>query len=41
MQTVMHRIDKRQGPTVWYRKIYSVPVINYNGKEYEKKNIYI
>ena len=31
IHTIVYKIDK-QGPTVYYRKLYSV--INHNGKEY-------
>ena len=35
-------MDKQQGSTAWHRKLYSVyPVINHNGKEYEKGSVYV
>ena len=41
MQTSIYRMDK-QGPTVQYRELYiQYPVINHNGKEYEKEYIYM
>ena len=36
MQSSIHRMDKQQGPTVQHRELYSHPVINHNGKEYEE-----
>ena len=39
-QTNIQRMDKQQGPTVLHRDI-QYPVINHNGKEYEKEYIYI
>ena len=34
-------MDKKQGPTVWHRELYSHHIINHNGKEYEKACICI
>ena len=37
MQTIIHRMDK-QGLTVLHREqLYSISVINHNGKENEKR----
>ena len=41
MQTIIFRMDKQQGPTVLHRELYSIYVINHNGKEYEKECIYM
>ena len=40
MQTVIYRVDK-QGPTLQHREIIQYPVINPNGKEYEKEYVYM
>ena len=40
IQTLTCRMDKKQGPTVEPRELYLIyPVINHNGKEYEKECI--
>ena len=36
VQSSIYRMDGQQGPTVDHRELYSVSVINPNGKEYEK-----
>ena len=42
MHIGIYRMDKQQGSTAWHRKLYSVyPVINHNGKEYEKGSVYV
>ena len=42
MQTIIYRLDKQQGLTLQHRKLYiQYPVLNHNGKEYEKEYIYI
>ena len=41
LQTIIYRIDKQQGPTVQHRELYSISLINHNGKEYEKEYMYI
>ena len=38
MQTLTYSMGK-QGPTVEHRELYSVSIINCNGKEYEKEYI--
>ena len=42
MQTIniKYRMDKQQGPTAEHGNYIQYPVINHNGKEYEK-NIYM
>ena len=35
----IYRMDKQQGPTVSYRKLYSISISHY-GKEYDKEYIY-
>ena len=39
MQTIIYRMDKQQDLTVQHCIQY--PVINHNGKEYEKEYIYM
>ena len=39
MQTMMYRMDK-QGPTTYTGSYIHCPVINHNGKEYEKEAMY-
>ena len=34
-------MNKQQGPTVYHRELYSIPVRNHNGKEYKNKNAYM
>ena len=42
MQTIIYKTDKQQGPTVYSTGNYiQYPVINCNGKEYEKEYIYV
>ena len=41
MQAIIYRMDKQQGPTAQHWELYSIYVINHNGKEYEKECIYI
>ena len=42
MQTIIYRMDKQQGPTVYSTGDYNqYPVINHNGNEYEKEYIYV
>ena len=42
MQTITYRMDQQQGPTVYNTGNYiQYPVVNHDGKEYEKKCIYI
>ena len=41
IQTTIYKIYKHQGPTVQHRELYSIFVINYNGKEYGKESIYV
>ena len=36
MRTVIYITDKQQGPTIQHRELIQYPVINHNGKEYEK-----
>ena len=36
MHTIICRMGKQKGPTVKHRELYSIPVINHNGQEYEK-----
>ena len=38
---LLHRVDKREGPTVQYECLYSTSWINHNGKENEKERISI
>ena len=40
LQTIIYRMDKQQGPTVWPRELYQYPMISHNGKEYEKECMY-
>ena len=40
MQTLIARTDKQQGPTTQHGNYVQYPVINHNGKEYEKEHIY-
>ena len=35
------RMDKQQSPTVQSRELYSIAMINHNGKEYEKESMCI
>ena len=37
----IYKIDKQQGPTVQHGNYIQYPVINHNGKEYEKEYICI
>ena len=32
----IERANKQQGPTIQHRELYSIPVVNQNGNEYEK-----
>ena len=41
MQTIVYRMDKQQGPIVWYRELYSISCDKPNGKEYEKECMYV
>ena len=41
MQTIVFRMDKQQGPTVWYRELIQSPGIDHEGKEYKQKNVYV
>ena len=41
MQTIIYRMDKKQGPIIQHREYIQYPVISHNGKEYEKECIYI
>ena len=43
MQTIIYRTDKQQGPILLYStgNYIQYPVINHNGKEYEKESIYM
>ena len=41
MQTIICRMDYQQGPTVTAQNYIQYPVINDNGKEYEKIHICI
>ena len=41
MQTGIYKMDKKQGPTVQHRDYIQYPMINHNGKEYEKEYIYM
>ena len=41
MQTIIYRMDKKQGPTYSTGNYIQYPVINHNGKEYEKEYIHI
>ena len=41
MQTIIHRMGKQQGPTDSTRNYIQYPVINHNGREYEKECIYV
>ena len=41
MQTIIHRMGKKQGPTVQHRESIQYPVINHNRKEYVKEYICI
>ena len=34
---VIHRMDKQQDPTMQHRELIQSPVINHDGKEYEKE----
>ena len=41
METILYRVDKQQGPTVYSSGNYiQYPVINHHGEEYLQKNIY-
>ena len=40
MQTIIYKTDKQQGLTVQYKDYIQHPVINHNGKGYEKEYIY-
>ena len=37
---IIYRINKQQVPTIEYKELYSIPVINDNGNNM-KKNIYL
>ena len=37
MQTIIYRKDKKQRYSIWNYNIIQYPVINHNGKEYEKE----
>ena len=37
MQTIIHRMEKQQRPTVYNRECVQYPVINHSGKESEKE----
>ena len=37
MQTIIHRMDKQQGPTYSTGNDIQYPVRNHNGKEYDKE----
>ena len=41
MQTIIYRMGEQQDLTVQHRELYKHPVINHNGKEYEKECVYI
>ena len=41
MQTIIQKMDKQQGPTVYTGNYIQYPVINHNGKEYEKECVYM
>ena len=42
MQTIVYRMDKQLGPTVYSTGNYiQSSVINHNGKEYERECIYV
>ena len=38
--TVWDRVDKQQGLIIQHRKLYSLSMINHNGKEYERASFY-
>ena len=37
MQAITYRMDEQQGLTIQHRELYSIPMINHNGKEYKKR----
>ena len=41
MQTIIYRMDKQQGPMYSTGTCIQYPVINHNGKEYEKECIHV
>ena len=42
IQTAIYKIDRQQGPTIYIAQGAQYPIINLNGKEYEKSiNIYV
>ena len=41
MQTIIYRMDEQQGPIVWYREPYSIPVVIIVEKSMKKEYIYI
>ena len=41
LYTTIYKIDNQQGPTVWYRELYSILCNNYMGKKSEKKCVCI
>ena len=41
MQTIIYRMDKHLDPTVCTANCIQYPVINHNGKKYEKQCIYV
>ena len=36
---IIYRINKQQGPTIEYKELYSIPVINDNGNNMKKEYI--
>ena len=41
MQIIIYRMDKQQGPIVWHREPYSIPVVTIVEKNMKKEYIYI
>ena len=39
-QSIMYRMDKHQDPTIWHMEHIQYSLINHNGKEREKQNMY-
>ena len=40
MQIIIYRMDKQQGPIVWHREPYSIPVVIIVEKNMKKEYIY-
>ena len=41
IRTIIYRTDKQQGPIVWHREPYSIPVVIIVKKNMKKEYIYI